>query len=626
MKNIGKYQVLEELGKGGMGVVYKAYDPIIEREVAIKVILERALEIPEVRDRFYREAKSAGRLTHENLTVVHDVGESEGSPFIVMEYLSGTDLRDLIKSHRPLTLAKKLDIVLQICNGLAKAHQHNIIHRDIKPENIKILDDGKVKVMDFGIAKPEASTLTETGMRLGTPYYMSPEQIKGKRVNKQTDIFSFGVLLYELLTYKKPFVGETAESVMYNIVHEQPERMALEDTALADDLQNIVSKCLEKETEKRYKNFSEVIRDLDKVVTKETTPQKKPKKQAPTRTLTVGEVQTIDLSESTGKRPSKVVVPVLLLVVMIGSVAGWLIYRNDLKNGQANFTDEASDARQTMLTSKSNAQAANADELAAGLFTQAVEAEKQADEEFADGNYLASRDGYIQASNQFKLAIEEARQNVELADSEKQESNENLDPVQKEEPVDDSSARLAANTNSPDIPKDTSDKPKENEPTQRLKKNVQDARASMLDAKDAVPGTAQDKTSDSSYQEAKRLETRAENQLQNSQLELALPLFRDARDFYLKSESSITATLRNRAETAKQEMQTAKDQIAEDSFQEEKYQQGLQRERVADRAYNSQNYVTAYENYKAAKGLFDEIVSAKENRERRLRQAIDRLR
>ncbi len=259
-----------------MGIVYKAYDPAIDRQVAIKVISDRVLEIPSIKARFYREARTAGRLSHENITVVYDMGEYEGKTYIIMEYLEGRDLRHIIKSKENLTLQQKLDFAKQICRGLRYAHSKNVIHRDIKPENIKILDDERVKIIDFGIAKPDSSFIhqeeiatgtfvTEPGIRIGTVWYMSPEQFKGLPVDQRSDIFSFGIVFYELLTYKKPFDGDET-TVMYKIVHEEPEKINIKDSDLVDELQKIVSRCLEKKPEARYGDCSELLSDLNKII------------------------------------------------------------------------------------------------------------------------------------------------------------------------------------------------------------------------------------------------------------------------------------------------------------------------------------------------------------------------
>lgn len=265
MKQIGKYTVVETLGQGGMGTVYKGMDPFIGREVAIKMIQDQVLHVPEIKRRFYTEARSAGRLSHENITVVYDVGEDQGRPFIVMEFLSGTDLNMLMENHHPLSLELILSIAVQTCAGLYYAHQHNIIHRDVKPGNVRVLDNGRVKIMDFGLARIESADLTQTHSRVGTPQYMSPEQIRGDKVDHRTDIFSFGVILYEMLTGIRPFSGDHMSQVIYNILDREPAPINYNDPRLAPDLQLIVSRCLAKEPEQRYQTFAEVIQDLKKV-------------------------------------------------------------------------------------------------------------------------------------------------------------------------------------------------------------------------------------------------------------------------------------------------------------------------------------------------------------------------
>ena len=272
MKKIGKYEIVEELGRGGMGVVYRAYDASLERDVALKVIQQIALEVADAKARFYREARMAARLSHDAIAVIYEIGEEGGIPFIAMEYLPGRDLRMVIDRKETLTLDQKLDYAQQVCRGLQYAHGKNVIHRDIKPENVKLLDDGRVKIIDFGIAKPytptsspeEKSTnavLTRMGMRIGTPWYMSPEQARGNPVDRRTDIFSFGVVLYELLTYSKPFQGDDT-TVLYKILHEDPAPIKIEESGLRDDLQKILSRCLAKDHEDRYPDCSELLRDL----------------------------------------------------------------------------------------------------------------------------------------------------------------------------------------------------------------------------------------------------------------------------------------------------------------------------------------------------------------------------
>lgn len=267
MQKIGKYDIVEELGRGGMGVVYKAHDPVIGRDVAIKLILEEALRNPVVSERFYREARSAGRLSHDNITIIYDVNEEDGKPYLVMELLDGLSLRELMDRPEPLPLAQKLDIAAQICQGLNYAHRHGIIHRDIKPDNVQVLENGRVKLMDFGIARiaDDASKLTKTDTSIGTPKYMSPEQIKGGELDGRSDIFSFGVLLYELLTGINPFHGDHITTVIYKVLHESPEPIKLEPGRVGESLQPIIEDLLAKEPEERYQTFGEVLYDLQQI-------------------------------------------------------------------------------------------------------------------------------------------------------------------------------------------------------------------------------------------------------------------------------------------------------------------------------------------------------------------------
>lgn len=293
MKKIGKYEIVESLGEGGVGTVFKAYDPLMQREVAIKVLQRRSFDVPEIKERFYREAQSAGKLSHENITIVHDLGEVDGDPYIVMEYLSGTDLREIIQSRKSLSLKQKLEIALQISHGCAYSHSKGIVHRDIKPENIRVLEDGKVKIMDFGIAKPSASTMTQTGTVMGTPYYMSPEQIRGLKVDKASDIWSFGVVLYELLGNKLPFSGDSHTTISYKIAHEEPE--PLESPELGN-LPMIVNTCLQKNPAQRYDSFNSIKRDLEEALTRAVQQEEADKAaaaQAETRLVSPGQEETV---------------------------------------------------------------------------------------------------------------------------------------------------------------------------------------------------------------------------------------------------------------------------------------------------------------------------------------------
>ena len=266
VSKIGKYDILQELGRGGMGVVYKGHDALMERDVAIKVMADLMLAVPEIRERFFREARTAGRLSHDNITVVFDVGEDEGRPYIVMEYLTGSDLAEMLEKREPIPFLQKLDFAIQICRGLSYSHAHDIVHRDIKPQNIRIVGNGRVKIMDFGIARSVTSTMTTTGAVIGTPYYMSPEQIQGRHVDKRSDIFSFGVLFYELLSGRKPFTGDVPTAVMFKIVYDTPPPLDDEQIDHRSGLRDIVLRLLAKDPDQRYQDLAEVADALENIV------------------------------------------------------------------------------------------------------------------------------------------------------------------------------------------------------------------------------------------------------------------------------------------------------------------------------------------------------------------------
>lgn len=265
ISHLGRYEVVSELGQGAMGVVYKAKDPLIDRIVAIKTInLGMAQEEKEEYEaRFYQEAKAAGRLSHPNIVTIYDVGKSSEVAYIAMEFLQGRELRDILNDGQEMPVQRVLDIVIQVALGLAYAHEHGIVHRDVKPSNIMVIRDGHVKITDFGIARMEsASVRTQTGMVLGSPKYMSPEQVMGKLIDQRSDIFSLGVMLYEMLTGKAPFVGENVNAIMYQTLNAVPPPPGTVNTAVPDMLNFIVAKALAKGLDDRYQNARDLAEDL----------------------------------------------------------------------------------------------------------------------------------------------------------------------------------------------------------------------------------------------------------------------------------------------------------------------------------------------------------------------------
>ncbi len=271
---IGRYRVRARLGKGGMGVVYLGRDEALDRDVAIKTLRLEGSPDDDSRGRFEIEAKAAARLQHPNIVTVFELSEDRGLPYIAMELLGGDDLEHLLRSGEKLSTTERLDIVIQTLRGLDFAHNHRIVHRDIKPSNIRVLDDGGVKILDFGIAKVESTSVTRAGMMVGTPYYMSPEHIRGGVLDGRTDIFAVGVILHELFAGKRPFMADDPTRVLYRIVNEPHPRLP-EGAAgpLTADIQRVIDKALEKEADARYASAGLMADELTRLRDRYPTPE-----------------------------------------------------------------------------------------------------------------------------------------------------------------------------------------------------------------------------------------------------------------------------------------------------------------------------------------------------------------
>jgi serine/threonine protein kinase len=262
---VGKYEVEEFLG-GGMSRVYRAKDSVLGRRVALKILAESQAVDPEAKARFLQEARIASSTAHENIISVYDFGEEQGRPFMVMEFLEGESLREAIEQHRTGDFARRMQIGLQVGRAIGHIHQKKIIHRDIKPENVNVDAFGRAKLMDFGIAKADNMRLTRTGMTLGTPYYMSPEQVLGQDVTTLADIYSFGVLMYELLTEKKPIEGENYEKIFHKILYDPLDLEPLHEAAVAPAAIDLITKCLAKRPADRPQNFTIICSAIEETL------------------------------------------------------------------------------------------------------------------------------------------------------------------------------------------------------------------------------------------------------------------------------------------------------------------------------------------------------------------------
>ncbi len=256
MPTLGRYEILGQLGRGAMGIVYKGRDPKLNRMTAIKTIRFSdefdESQVENIKEHFYREAEVVARLSHTNIVTIYDVGEDLDLSYLAMEYLEGVNLEKFTNKENLLSIKKCIAVIAQVCDALAYAHQHDIIHRDIKPANIMMLKAGIVKVTDFGIARAITSTKTRTGIIKGTPYYMSPEQTQGNELNGQSDIFSLGVVFYQLLTGKLPFYGDNMAAIMYQTTSIEPEPPTTYNPAINKPTLAILKRSLEKSRKDRY--------------------------------------------------------------------------------------------------------------------------------------------------------------------------------------------------------------------------------------------------------------------------------------------------------------------------------------------------------------------------------------
>jgi serine/threonine protein kinase len=262
---LGKYEIIAEIGRGAMGAVYKARDPLIDRLVALKTITGGPSAQSNLLDRFYQEARSAGALQHPNIVTIYELGHEKNTPFIAMEYLEGESLDRIIEQHPVLPLSLKLGYIVRVCDALAYAHQHNVVHRDVKPANIMVTKEGVVKVVDFGIARLTDMSMTQPNMMIGSRAYMSPQLYKGERADARSDIWAVGVSLYELLAYKRPFSGDSEAELMYHIIYEKPEELLGLSPDCTEELAPIVNKMLEKKSEDRYQSMEDLLHAIEPI-------------------------------------------------------------------------------------------------------------------------------------------------------------------------------------------------------------------------------------------------------------------------------------------------------------------------------------------------------------------------
>ena len=314
----GRYQIIEELGKGGMGRVYKALDTKIDEKIALKLIKPEIATDKRTIERFSNELKYARKIRHNNVCQMYDLGEEKGNHFITMEFVEGEDLKSMIRMSGQLSTGMTVKVAKQICDGLSEAHKLGMIHRDIKPGNVMIDKNGNARIMDFGLVRSlKAKSITGAGVMIGTPEYMSPEQVEGKEIDKRSDIYSLGATLYEMVTGRVPFEGDTPFTVGVKHKSEIPQEPKTINEQIPNDLNLLIMKCLEKDKEKRYQSADEIRADLENIEKGlPTTVREIPKK----RPLTSREI-TVTLGVK------KLLVPaVILLGIIVAAIVVWQVF------------------------------------------------------------------------------------------------------------------------------------------------------------------------------------------------------------------------------------------------------------------------------------------------------------
>ena len=257
-RRLGKYELHTLIGEGAMGIVWKAYDTVLRRYVALKLLGSHFRKTKEMQERFLREARAAGAIQHPNIVTVYDLGEADGQLFIAMELVEGRDLSDIITLREPMALERKLDLVIEVLDGLHFAQQRGVIHRDVKPSNVRVVPDGRVKIMDFGIARLQSADASGSGAIVGTPTYMAPEQITNGAITPATDVFAVGCMLYELLSFHKPFEGESVHGVLYQVLTTEPKPLRTVAPSIPAALERVVSKAMNKVPDERYESAAQM--------------------------------------------------------------------------------------------------------------------------------------------------------------------------------------------------------------------------------------------------------------------------------------------------------------------------------------------------------------------------------
>jgi serine/threonine-protein kinase len=365
LERLGRYEILKELGRGGMGIVLMGRDPHLDRKVALKIIKiddsGDGMDHKELHERFYIEARAAGKINHPNIVTVYDVGEVDGKKFIAMEFVEGRTLADIISKDGPLPLLRTAKFIHQIADGLAYAHDSGIVHRDIKPGNILVTADDKAKIADFGLARLQSSgSVTQTGHAVGSPSYMSPEQVQGLAVDGRSDMFSLGVLFYELLTQRRPFEGESLTTVIFKIIKDTPMAPSQINKAVPPAIDNIIAKMTAKDPNMRYPSCADVAKAMLPFITDQssfplTTSDAVRTVSFSSKDVSAGKIRGgIDTPPRSSKAPGKPIAALIAgLALFVAAIVGGIVYfKPGSTTRESGVADEASTPKPQAVAQK----------------------------------------------------------------------------------------------------------------------------------------------------------------------------------------------------------------------------------------------------------------------------------
>lgn len=600
---VAHYQIVHKIGAGGMGEVYLANDTKLHRKVALKFLPEELADDQNLRIRFEREVQAVAALNNPNIVHVYEVSEYRGRPFFAMEHVAGESLKMYVR-NRKLSLIEMLQIALSICEGLAAAHEQGIVHRDIKPANIVIDESGHLKILDFGIAKiGDDSDLTATGSTIGTTSYMSPEQVQGKRLDRRSDIYSFGVVFYEMVAGVLPFKGVNDAATILAILHDTPEPLNRHNPEVPKDMQAIVSKLLAKDSRKRYENVKQVIAELQRLLDD--------LKLGPSRETTVR-------AAPTNKKHYLIYGGAAAFVLILVALA----YTFSGRNGGVDYRALADQSRELTVGAELTARNTQANEFAGAIYDSAIALQHQADNDYEKKNFQPAVSLYQDAQRKFLLAASVADSVATMA-----ATADSAEPIV--------SAAATQTIVEDTVVTESADelKPSTEVATDQPTKETVDWQRNAVQAKVAAEGFKKKAQDRGAEDYASELFARAEmSELQALDLEThgqfgdAASEFKASGRLYDSSAveaGSVHADLTNQLQVAKSRVAGIKSEVSERSGDKKSYNQAKEQEKLAQAAVDNHDLRGALDHYDKAEKIYASL--SEQSRSDEVKNAIGRF-